>query len=149
MPKFALICVCSLLVLVNSEIRGDDPGSVSIGSAIKFGRVDTKGLATLIASEVPLVILDARSFKWDDGLRIASAQALFYTATAEQAAAAIPSLDSLVVVYCTNSHCPASMYLAARLSELGYSNILEYEEGIEEWIHSGYPVRETRHTGIE
>lgn len=144
MFKFALICVSGLLFLGSNQIYGDAIGSLIAPSTIEYGHVDTKGLAALISSEVPLVILDARSYKWDDGKRIASAQGLFYTTTAEDAAAVIPSLDSLVVVYCTNSDCPASMYLAKRLSELGYSNILEYEAGIEEWINSGYPVRETR-----
>jgi rhodanese-related sulfurtransferase len=102
-----------------------------------YGHVDTKGLAMMISSGIPLVILDARSGKWDDGKRIGPAKALSYEATAEQAASVIPTKQSLIVVYCSNLQCPASGYLAKRLSELGYTNIMKYNEGIQEWINSG------------
>ena len=95
------------------------------------GHIDTNGLAMLISSGVPLVILDARSSKWDDGKRISSAKTLTAEATPEQASKAIPSKQSLVVVYCSNTECGASSRLAQRLSELGYSNILKYEGGIQ------------------
>ncbi len=90
-----------------------------------YGHIDTRGLETLISSKVPLVILDARSAKWDDGKRIATAQVLTADATAKQAAELIPTKQSLVVVYCSNTRCPASTNLAKHLSELGYVNILK------------------------
>jgi rhodanese-related sulfurtransferase len=104
------------------------------------GHIDTHALAALIASGVPLVILDARSAKWDDGKRIASAVTLTADATDEQAAKVIPSKQSLIVVYCSNVHCSASSHLAKRLSDLGYMHILKYEAGIQEWANSGHPV---------
>jgi rhodanese-related sulfurtransferase len=107
------------------------------------GHIDTNALAVLIASGVPLVILDARSAKWDDGKRIATAKTLTADASEEQAMELIPSKESLVVVYCSNVHCSASSHLAKRLSDLGYINILKYEAGIQEWINSGHSVRET------
>lgn len=146
MFRFAQVFVCCSLVLSSSFLFSEsveDCGSM-VTSAAQYGHVDTKGLATLISSGVPVVILDARRGKWDDGKRIGTAQWLSYEATAQEAAEVIPALDSLVVVYCTNPHCPASLWLAAHLTELGYINILKYGEGIEEWINSGYPVRETR-----
>lgn len=109
-----------------------------------YGHIDTNALAALIASGVPLVILDARSAKWDDGKRIATAKTLTDDATEEQAAKAIPSKQSLIVVYCSNVQCQASTRLAKRLSDLGYVNLLKYEAGIQEWVNSGHPVRETR-----
>jgi len=108
---------------------------------VEHGHIDTRGLAILISSKVPLVILDARQGKWDDGKRIADAQTLPEGATKEQIEGLIPAKDSLIVVYCSNIQCPASNYLAGLLSELGYVNILKYKEGIQEWIHSGLPVR--------
>jgi len=104
-----------------------------------YGHVDTKGLAMMISSGIPLVILDARSGKWDDGKRIGHAKALSSEATEEQAANVIPTKQSLIVVYCGNLQCPSSGYLAKRLSELGYTNIMKYNEGIQEWINSGDP----------
>ncbi len=147
MFRFAQVVVCCSLVLGSSFLFSEsvaDCGSMASVNADQYGHVDTKGLAALISSGSPVVILDARCGKWDDGKRIGSAQSLSYEATAQEAAEAIPALDSLVVVYCTNPHCPASMWLAAHLAELGYTNILKYGEGIEEWINSGFPVSETR-----
>ncbi len=115
--------------------------STELKQSKELGHIDTNGLATLIASGVPFVILDARGGKWDDGKRIAHAKTLLYTATEEEAQKAIPSKQALVVVYCTNIQCPASKALADRLTELGYSNILKYEEGIQEWINFGHPVQ--------
>lgn len=105
-----------------------------------YGHIDTEGLVKLIASDVPFVIFDARTAQWDDGKRIAFAKALSYEATEKEAAKAIPAKKSLIVVYCSNAQCPASSYLAKRLSELGYSNILKYEEGIQQWINAGHTV---------
>ncbi len=109
-----------------------------------YGHIDTNGLVVLISSGIPVVILDARSGQWDDGKRIAKAKNLSYEATKEEAAKIIPGKDSLIVVYCSNAECPASTHLAKRLTDLGYSNILKYSEGIQQWISSGYPVRESR-----
>ncbi len=41
---------------------------------------------------------------------------------------------ALLVTYCTNLKCPASRALAARLTALGYTHVLEYPEGIEGWV---------------
>jgi rhodanese-related sulfurtransferase len=106
------------------------------------GKIDTHALAIMISSGIPFIILDARGDKYDDGKRIASAQKLSYEATDQQAAKLIPSPHSLIVVYCSNAQCSASSHLAKRLSELGYSYILKYVEGIQEWIELGHPVRQ-------
>jgi len=113
-------------------------------SSKEFGSIDTNGLATLISSGIPLVIIDARSGQWDDGKRISRAKALSYEATATETAEVIPNKQSLIVVYCSNVQCSASNKLAKHLTDLGYSNILKYEEGIQDWISSGQPIQETR-----
>ena len=118
--------------------------SEDVQSVKEYGHIDTNGLAALIASGAPVVIIDARGGKWDDGKRIGKAKNLTYEATKEDAARAIPDKKALIVVYCSNPQCPASVLLANRLMDLGYSNILKYGEGIQGWIESGHPVKETR-----
>jgi rhodanese-related sulfurtransferase len=105
-----------------------------------FGHIDTEGLAILIASGASLVLLDARNAKWDDGKRIGVAQLLSSNATAQEVTRAIPSKQSLVIVYCTGPQCPASSDLGKHLQKLGYHNILKYTEGIEGWIKAGHPT---------
>jgi len=110
-------------------------------AAVRQPTIDTPALAVLIKSGVPLVLLDARSGKYDDGRRIPGAQALSPNATAKEAAALIKAKNTLVVAYCTNLKCPASKYLAKRLTGLGYTNVLKYPQGIDGWQAAGYPVK--------
>lgn len=54
-----------------------------------------------------------------------------------QAAAA---KDDQVIVYCKDEDCDASPKAAKRLEDLGYSNVLDYEAGKEDWRAAGLPV---------
>lgn len=103
--------------------------------------VNTLGLKTLIGSGVPLTILDARSGKYDDGKRIAGALSLNAESKAEEIAKVLPKKDALIVTYCANLKCPASNALYNHLKSLGYTNLIEYPEGIQGWIEAGNPVK--------
>lgn len=103
--------------------------------------VNTLGLKTLINSGVPLTILDARSGKYDDGKRIAGALSLNAESKAEEIAKVLPKKDALIVTYCSNLKCPASNALYNHLKSLGYTNLIEYPEGIQGWIEAGNPVK--------
>jgi rhodanese-related sulfurtransferase len=109
-------------------------------TAVKHPEIGTEHLQTLLRSGVPLVVLDARTGKYDDGTRIPGARSLSPAADAETAAKAVPSKETLVVTYCAGTHCPASGMLANHLSELGYKNIFEYPQGIEGWVKAGQEV---------
>lgn len=110
---------------------------------VEEAEISTATLERLIRSGTAATILDARSGKWDDGRRIPGAKALTASATAQQAATAIKSKDSLVVTYCNSLKCPASRALAKRLGELGYSNVLEYPHGVAGWAKAGNAFAET------
>lgn len=45
-----------------------------------------------------------------------------------------------VIVYCANTPCPNSTIAARRLTELGYTNVYEYEAGKQDWIEAGLPT---------
>lgn len=45
-----------------------------------------------------------------------------------------------MVVYCSNTACQNSAIASRRLTELGYTNVLEYVEGKQDWIEAGLPV---------
>lgn len=107
-------------------------------------RVGTDELAQMIASNTPMTIVDARSGKYDDGRRIAGAVQLAADAKDEDIAKALPDTNATIVAYCTNTKCPASTKLAARLIALGYTKIEKYEEGIEGWVAAGKPVSEAK-----
>jgi rhodanese-related sulfurtransferase len=107
-------------------------------------KVNTLGLKTLINSGVPLTILDARSGKYDDGKRIADALSLNAESKPEEVSKVLPKKDALIVTYCANLKCPASNALYNHLKSLGYTNLIEYPEGIQGWIEAGNPVKATK-----
>ena len=94
----------------------------------------------MIQAKVALKIFDARSGKYDDGQRIPGAQQLSPDADEAVIAKAIPGKDELVVTYCAGVKCPASKALADRLKKLGYSNVIEYPQGIAGWLEAGKAV---------
>lgn len=110
----------------------------------KPAEVNTSGLKTLIDSGVPLVILDARSGQFDDGKRIPGALSLNAESKPEEVAKVLPNKQALIVTYCANLKCPASDMLYKHLKTLGYSNLLEYPEGIQGWVEAGNPVKSVK-----
>lgn len=87
-----------------------------------------------------MVVLDARSKDYLDGNLLPHAKWVSHDASLEEISAAIPSKDTLVIVYCSNTRCPAGEWLAEKLVTLGYNKVYKYPEGIEEWMAKGYPV---------
>jgi thiol peroxidase len=104
------------------------------------GTIDAQALHAMIRSGTKMVVLDARQGKYDDSRRIPRAGSLSDNSTLEQALSLIGSKDALVVTYCANTHCPASNLLADHLSKLGFTNVVEYPEGIDGWTSEGLPV---------
>jgi rhodanese-related sulfurtransferase len=50
----------------------------------------------------------------------------------------IPDRDTDIVVYCSNPDCDDSVLTAQRLQELGYTNVLHYSGGKDEWRELGF-----------
>ena len=57
-----------------------------------------------------------------------------------RAAELLPDKDAAIVVYCSNTACPNSGQVAARLQCLGYTNVRKYPEGIQDWAEAGLPT---------
>jgi len=102
--------------------------------------INTDALAALIRAKTTLMILDARTGKYDDGRRIPGAKSLAASADDATITATAGDKASLIVTYCANLKCPASKALATRLRTLGYTNVLEYPDGIEGWATAGKTI---------
>ena len=102
--------------------------------------INTTVLENMIESSIPMVLVDARSGKWDDKSRIPGAQSLNDGSTKEEVAGIIKSKDALVVTYCSSLQCGASNKLYIHLKKLGYKNVLEYPFGIKGWLESGNDI---------
>lgn len=108
------------------------------GKAIKT--IDTKTLKEVLKKE-KVVLLDARSGKWDDGRRIPGAKQLASTADAKTIGQLVGADKSAkIITYCSGVKCPASGKLAKRLRKEGYLNVTEYPVGIAGWVKDGNAV---------
>lgn len=48
--------------------------------------------------------------------------------------------SDLVIAYCSNPGCTASVLVCQQLSEQGFQNVWHYAGGIAEWEDAGYPM---------
>ena len=102
--------------------------------------LSTIDLKNLIDTKANIVLIDARTPKWDDGKRIASAKNLTPDMDAAEIEKVLGAKDSYVVTYCGSAECPLSHKMANRLKTMGYTNVLVYPEGINGWTSAGYAV---------
>ncbi|MBL8676755.1 MAG: rhodanese-like domain-containing protein [Alphaproteobacteria bacterium] len=109
--------------------------------ASDHGVIDAKALKNLIDTKTNMVILDARNKQWDDGRRIPGGKSVPFDSSPEAVLLAAPHKDSLIVVYCGAYQCPQGRTLADRMTNEGYTHILEYAGGMHEWAYQmNYPV---------
>jgi hypothetical protein len=50
-------------------------------------------------------------------------------------------------VYCSSRNCTASPTLAQKLVDLGFTEVLDFEGGIDEWERAGFPIQRSRAHG--
>ena len=86
------------------------------------------------------VLLEALPAAYFEDAHLPGALNMPHDAVEALAPSLIPSHETEVVVYCANTPCPNSTIAARKLLALGYTNVREYVEGKEDWIHAGLPV---------
>ncbi len=74
------------------------------------------------------------------------AVALVEGEVADRATGLLPDKDAAIVTYCSNPSCGNSQAVANRLSQLGYTNVRKYREGIQDWVEAGLPVESLTRT---
>jgi polyisoprenoid-binding protein YceI/rhodanese-related sulfurtransferase len=89
---------------------------------------------------VPTTIVEALPPMYYADAHLPGALNLPHDEVAERAAALLPDRDAAIVVYCSNTACQNSSIAARRLANLGYTNVLAYVEGKQDWIEAGLPV---------
>lgn len=50
------------------------------------------------------------------------------------------SKDKEVIVYCADEECDASVKAAGKLEDAGFTNIIDFSGGMEEWKDAGYEI---------
>jgi len=104
--------------------------------------INADQLRSWYEQEIEMVVVDARTKAYFDGTLLPNAQWLPARSNAELIQTIIPSKDILVVVYCLGVTCPASGMLYDQLISMGYTNVYEYHEGLQDWLQRGYPVKD-------
>ena len=89
------------------------------------------------------VLVDALSAKHYDSSHLPGAINLPYEFV-DEAETVLPDKDAEIVVYCMNRDCSASGLEAAELEEIGYTSVLHYADGKQDWIKAGLPVEGLR-----
>jgi rhodanese-related sulfurtransferase len=56
------------------------------------------------------------------------------------ATATLPDKEQEIVAYCSNQACQNSTIAANRLTQMGYTNVRDYEAGKQDWIEAGLQV---------
>ena len=59
---------------------------------------------------------------------------------AEQASELLPDKNEKIVVYCSNFICTASTGATRKLQSMGYTDVLDYKGGKEDWEKAGLPL---------
>lgn len=52
----------------------------------------------------------------------------------------LPDRDAAIVTYCSNTACGNSGHVATALTKLGYTNVRQYAEGLQDWVEAGLPT---------
>lgn len=52
----------------------------------------------------------------------------------------LPDKNQQIIVYCASPDCPASPKAAESLTEMGYSNVYDFEAGLTGWLNANYTI---------
>ena len=105
--------------------------------------ISRQDLLFRLADGDPIVIVEALGPMYYDDAHLPGALNLPHDRVDELAPALLPDLDATVVVYCSNTACQNSVVASRRLTQLGYTHVLEYVEGKQDWIEAGLPIERT------
>jgi len=56
----------------------------------------------------------------------------------EKAPSKLPDKNEEIIVYCSSKTCQASPNAARKLEELGYTNVIDFEDGLAGWKDAGF-----------
>jgi rhodanese-related sulfurtransferase len=59
----------------------------------------------------------------------------------ERAEQVLPDKEQEIIVYCGGPDCSASPKAARKLSELGYTNVYDFEGGLTGWLREDLPLK--------
>jgi rhodanese-related sulfurtransferase len=111
----------------------------------KYQTIDARDLAQRLTSDGPdrPVLVNALAREAFEETRIPGSISV-PASDALRLAPDVLAREQPVVVYCASRSCTASPTLAQKLVDLGFTDVTDFEGGIEEWERAGYPMQATR-----
>jgi rhodanese-related sulfurtransferase len=131
----------SMLTMPCLQLSASSKSKTEDDSSQGYQKIHAKELKSWIDSGKQFQLIDARPKKFEKGDVILGAKFLAYDSDETKIAKILPSKDTVIVVYCASSECPASTYLAKQLVAMGYKHIYKYPEGIADWMDKEYPIQ--------
>ncbi|HUH17237.1 MAG TPA: rhodanese-like domain-containing protein [Methylomirabilota bacterium] len=109
----------------------------------KYQTIDAHELHQRMASHDRPVLVNALAREAFDRERIPGSISI-PVGDAMRLAGDVLAKDQPVVVYCSSRSCTASPTLAQKLVDVGFTEVLDFEGGVEEWESAGYPMQRAR-----
>ncbi len=109
----------------------------------KYQTIDAITLSQRLASNERPVLVNALAREAFDEERIPGSISI-PTAQALRVAPEVLARDQSIVVYCASRSCTASPTLAQKLVDLGFTEVTDFEGGVDEWVESGLPIERAR-----
>lgn len=102
-------------------------------------QISTQDLYNRMNSKVRPVLINALSQEAYQSKRIPGSINITED-NLECAESIIPDKEQVIVVYCANADCDASPKLAEKLTDMGYKNVWDFEEGLAGWRSEGHKL---------
>jgi rhodanese-related sulfurtransferase len=101
-------------------------------------------LQARLAEGAPTTIVEALGPMYYEDAHLPGALNLPHDQVDALAGDLLPDKDATIVVYCSNTACQNSVVASRRLASRGYTHVLEYVEGKQDWVDAGLPVEHGR-----
>ena len=100
--------------------------------------ISAQELKKKIDDKEDFVLVDVLSKESFEGKHVPSSKNILVSEIEDRAEEELPDKNKLVVVYCSNTACTASPSAAAKLEEMGYTNVVDFESGLTGWQEAGF-----------
>ena len=100
--------------------------------------ISAQELKKKIDDKEDFVLVDVLSKESFEGKHVPSSKNISVSEIEDKAEEELPDKNKLVVVYCSNTACTASPSAAAKLEEMGYTNVVDFESGLAGWQEAGF-----------
>jgi rhodanese-related sulfurtransferase len=109
-------------------------------SATTIATLSTTEFAQRVRDDVGVHVWNVLTDAWFKGELIPGSRRVPGDRLGEVVRRSTLARNASVIVYCQGPQCPASREAAEKLQALGYSGVLVYEGGLDEWKQAGFGV---------